>query len=291
MTVIAVVGDCATTTALALISAWPNTEDAVLVEADRSGGSLAAWLDTPITPSLSTIVANSHTLDAHTLDAHTLGPHTLGNAPASTAWDAIDPMIHRSTSGVRFISCPVRSREANRSIAEAESVLFPMFAHAVGPPVIADLGSFCAADAPPRLASFASSVLLCHRQSAVSVAAASVRLERLAEAVETLSTGGVPLIVVLIGDRPFDGEEVQRFVTPTGHPSIPIYVLPIDDLTAAVFAGRTGVSKRRLNRLPLMRSARGLVNVLRETTSIGPATTGGSRAESFGADEARPVPQ
>ena len=43
MSVIAVIGDCATTSALALAARWP-ADDVVVLEADRTGGSLAAWL-------------------------------------------------------------------------------------------------------------------------------------------------------------------------------------------------------------------------------------------------------
>ena len=49
MTLLAVCGDAATTTAFALASTWP-TPDVLLVEADASGGDLAAWLDIPEQP-------------------------------------------------------------------------------------------------------------------------------------------------------------------------------------------------------------------------------------------------
>jgi hypothetical protein len=37
--------------------------------------------------------------------------------------------------------------------------------------------------------------------------------------------------------------------------------LPVDDLTAAVYGGRTGASERRLARLPLARAARDLASI------------------------------
>ena len=57
MTIVAVIGDCTTTTCIALAAGWPGRRRLVL-EADPSGGSLAGWLDTPSSPSLATIVAN-----------------------------------------------------------------------------------------------------------------------------------------------------------------------------------------------------------------------------------------
>ena len=50
MTVIGVVGDAATTTSVALAVGWPGDDDVLVIEADPNGGSLAGWLDTPVTP-------------------------------------------------------------------------------------------------------------------------------------------------------------------------------------------------------------------------------------------------
>ena len=43
MAIVAVVGDTCTTTTVALASAWPLSSEALIVEADPSGGDLAAW--------------------------------------------------------------------------------------------------------------------------------------------------------------------------------------------------------------------------------------------------------
>ncbi len=56
MAIVAVAGDACTTTAVALASAWPASDEAILVEADPSGGDLAAWFDMTSSPSLSTVV-------------------------------------------------------------------------------------------------------------------------------------------------------------------------------------------------------------------------------------------
>ncbi len=80
MTVIAIVGDCATTTTLAVAAAWRRVDDVVVVELDGSGGSVAAWLDTPSTPTLGTVVANAAT-------------------DASTALATLRSMTHHSPTG------------------------------------------------------------------------------------------------------------------------------------------------------------------------------------------------
>jgi hypothetical protein len=252
MSIVAIVGDCTTTTALALAAGWPSEHDAVVLEADRTGGSLAAWLGTPASPSLSTIVANSA---------------ALGNSP-STAWTSVTTMVRDAPSGTRFIAAPVRSRAASRALSEAGSTLFPLLAQLIEPTIIADIGSYAVADAPPVLFSLASSIVVCHRQDAASAGAATVRLERLAELVQFLTAFGVPLTVALIGNRPFDPDEVGRFLTAGGPAEIVMHPLPVDDLTAAVFAGRTGVSERRLARLPLIREASALARQVASADAV-----------------------
>ena len=59
MTILAVAGDRCSTTAVALAASWPAGDDVLLVEADPSGGDLAAWFDLPVTPSLSTVVTRA----------------------------------------------------------------------------------------------------------------------------------------------------------------------------------------------------------------------------------------
>jgi hypothetical protein len=47
-----------------------------------------------------------------------------------------------------------------------------------------------------------------------------------------------------------------------------MHPLPVDDLTAAVFAGRTGVSERRLARLPLIREASALARQVASADAV-----------------------
>jgi len=245
VSMIVIGGDGATTSALALAAGWPETahdevgaeRDVVIVEADPTGGSLAAWLDTPLGPSLSSMVAALHQ-----------GSSTGTTDP--TQWSMIDAMIRRSASGVRFVPAPFRTREARGAISEAGLSLFPLLAEVDHTVALVDVGRIDPLRLPTATR-HAELIVLVHRQDASSAPAATVRLERLAETVEAVRDTGATVGLALVGEDPFSIDEVVEFTSPDG----PLFVLAADPLSAAVLAGRTGVSTRRLARLPLMRSA------------------------------------
>jgi len=222
----------------------------VLLEADRSGGSLAAWLDTPAVPSLSNLVT------------------TIGRTDRALGWADIDPFVRRSRSGVRFVAAPVRSREAAQAIAAADRSVVPMLARLGEPEVLADVGRWAAAEPVPASLRTAHSVVVVHGQELASAAAATVRVDRLAETVAALTELDAQLFVGVVGDGPFDIAEIADFVdrevADRGQRSVGLHAtvewhsLARDPLAAAVLAGRAGVSGRRLARLPLMRSVRPL---------------------------------
>lgn len=254
MTFIALLGDCTTTTTLALAGAMSSGDDVLVVEADRTGGSVAAWLDAPVSPSLSTVVASLRGI----------------SDDSATTWTAIDALIRRSRSGVRFLPAPVRSVEAFRAVEEAEPTIFPTIAR--WGYALVDTGRRAAVDGISRTLSLADIVVVCHRQAAMSAAAAGVRMERTAELVEVLSGGSGRIIVAVIGDQPFELGEIGDFLESAAEPRpIAPYQLPEDVLAAAVLAGRQGVSQKRFARLPLIRSCRGLAELI-GTTATGPAT-------------------
>lgn len=241
MGTIAVLGDHATTTTLAIAAMWTSEPAPIVIEADASGGSLAAWLGVPVNPSLSTIVAQTHAFDAEPLGGR------------------LDALVRTSTAGLRFVPAPVRSREAAQAIAEATRSLLPGLASSERPALV-DIGRFVPADGVPRPAVGARSIVVCHRQESASAGAAAVRLERLAESVEVLARLDVPITVALIGDDPYGGDEILYYLEgdEAGHVSTGVrpslITLPVDPLGAAVLAGRAGVSARRLQRLPLLRA-------------------------------------
>ena len=235
MTIVAVVGDATTTTCLALAAGWPIDDDVVIVEADRTGGSLAGWLDTPSTPSLASIVAN------------------VAAAPADAA-PTISSMIQRSASGIRFVAGPLRALPARRSVDEAEAVVVPALARE-RLLVLADVGRAIEYFDHPFTRAAALTVVV-HRQRVGSAGAEAVRIERLVESLEQLSASESPVALAVIGRSPFDPDEIVHHVEASAPGSVEQTVrLDDDPLAASVLTGRPGVSARRLGRLPLMRSS------------------------------------
>jgi MinD-like ATPase involved in chromosome partitioning or flagellar assembly len=263
VTIVAVIGDCTTTTCLALAATWPaenpDPTDVLVLEADPSGGSLAGWLKTPNSPTLGTLVAN-----------------TSSEAGRSTAtMNTIESMVLTSDAGVRLIAAPTRSLPARRAIEEAGATIIPALASARSIVALTDLGRSRIDESRPILNASAV-VIVIHRQVRTSATAEAVRLERLIETVEHV---GAPIVLGVIGSDPFDPSEIVEFVS-SSVPDVVTdsFLLEDDALAASVLSGRTGVSARRLARLPLMRSARTAARRLRESTGAGaPAGSTGSR--------------
>ncbi len=247
MSVIAVVGDACTTTSVALASAWPASDDAVLIEADPAGGDLAAWFDLPVAPSLSTVV--TRVLDG--------------------AWPEIEPFVRVANSGLRIIPAPPRSGEAAQAVAEAARSLVSSLAIQHSPVVIADTGRLRPSPATHPFVRAATVTVLVHRQATQSSRAAAVRLQRLADQLDALVSLPTVVVVAVIGAAPFDLRDVELFLAESVG-AFPIVGLPVDELAAAVFGGRTGLSTRRLVRLPLLKAARDLAAVVGHSLAASP---------------------
>ncbi len=275
MSLVALTGDCTTTTAVALAAAWPNRDEVVVTELDPSGGSLAAWFDTAATPSLSTFVATRPAtgvgFDRSSADAS----DPADAADAAVRWRDVEAIVHQSSPGVRFIACPFRAREATRSIGEAAASLLPALESA---PVtaLADTGQSRPGDPFPAALRLARAIVVTHRQEPASAGAASVRLERLVEALEQLSTLESRMHLAVIGNEPFDVDEVAGYVAAqTSVVFGSVTAVAVDALSAMTFAGRAGVSAKRLARLPLLRSIAPLADRLAEPAAR--IATGGPR--------------
>lgn len=236
MAIIAVAGDTATTTSVALASAWPADTDVLLVEADGSGGDLAAWFDIPAEPSLSTVVTRA----------------------VDGSWSAIEQLTRSSTSGLRSIPAPAGVAEATQAVRESARSLVPTLAALRSPFAIADTGR--SLDPGHPFVEAAALVVAVHRQSTQTARAAGVRLERFAERLEALSAASPAVVAAVVGATPFAISEIESFLAEQVGP-MPTVGLPVDALAAAVLAGRAGVSERRLAKLPLLRSARDLAVV------------------------------
>lgn len=259
MTTIAVIGDCTTTTCIALAAGWPD-DDVLVLEADPSGGSLAGWLDTPSSPSLATIVAN------------------IGGRDASdgSVMSTVSAMTHHSASGIRFVAAPLRALPARRAIEEATMVVVPALATS-SVVVFADVGRRQPGDVPSAIIGSAATTLVVHRQHAASAAAEAVRLERLVELIERLAATARTLTLAVIGNDPFEPAAIAQHVDASVPGALADVVMLADDpLAAAVLAGRTGVSANRLRRLPLMRSAASAASRLAIGSRTASATPGAS---------------
>ena len=244
MTIVAVTGDAATTSAIAIAAGWPTSDQPTVLEADPTGGSLAGWLDTPVQPSLATIVAN------------------VGDGTARSVLDTFAAMTHRSESGVRFVANAVRARAAHRGIEEAAATVLPALA-AGSATVIADTGAHRAGHPPSPALRVADVIVIVHHQASASPAAATVRIERLVEMVEELAHLDADIVLAVIGNTPFDPAEIGTFVDESVPDTVASTVsIAEDPLAAAAIAGRTGVSAKRLRRLPLMRDATRLASLL-----------------------------
>jgi len=253
MTIVAVAGDVCTTTTVALASAWPASSDVLLVEADPSGGDLAAWFDMPLTPSLSTVV--TRVLDG--------------------AWPDVERLTRLADSGIRLIPAPARAGEAGQAIGESARALVPTLATLRSPITIADTGRLQSSPAAHPFVGSAAVNIVVHRQAAQSSRASAVRLQRLAEQLEAFAATPSALIVAIVGAAPFGLGEIETFLADSVGVNA-IIGLPVDDLTAAVYGGRTGASERRLARLPLARAARDLASIAER--SVHDATGGLWRA-------------
>jgi MinD-like ATPase involved in chromosome partitioning or flagellar assembly len=248
MPIVAVAGDRSTTTALALAAAWPGDEQAVVFEADPTGGDLAAWLDLEISPSLSSVVAHVR----------------------QGAWLDIERFIRCADCGIRLIPAPTMAVEARQAVAESVHSLVPTLAALDHSVIVADTGRLSVAPSTNPFVAQAHVTVLVHHQAGQSSRAAAVRLTRLVEQIEALASSPTIVVVAIVGGAPFELSEVDEFLTGSVG-EISVVGLPTDDLAAAVFGGRTGVSPRRFERLPLIRAAHGLVRSVEAALTVVPA--------------------
>lgn len=248
MSLVAVVGDGCTTTALGIAAAWSVDDPCLVAEFDPNGGCLAAWLDVPRSPGLAEIAASS-------------GP---------TSWPAIRAMVQRAPSGVEVLVAPTRAVEAAAVVHAASTSVLPVLSALDQPVVIADGGRL--RGGLSALVGQAGVVVVAHRQHPGSAAAAALGLERVADLTAQLAVRSIPTVVAMIGERPYGVDEVAGFVD-----ADTVVALADDPWAAAVLAGRAG-SAIRFRRSPLMRSMPDLVGV------VSARLRGGRLRESWARD-------
>lgn len=254
MSQIVLTGDCTTTTALALAAAWPDSDEIVLVELDPRGGSLAGWFDVPLTPSLSTLVAATHSVSD--------GDHSPD----------LDALVRRTANGIRFVPAPFRSRESARAIVEARHTVLAKL-QTITDVLMIDAGVPIPGLPLGEVLGSTDVAIVVHRQASSSPGAALVRLERLREHLDVVAGLCAEVIVAVIGSDPFDAAQIREHVDP----DVSWIELADDPLAAATHAGRRGVSARRMERLPLSRSVRRLADEVRTRLPQPELSTNGER--------------
>ena len=242
MSVVVVVGDVATTTATALAAAWPASEPVVLLEADPSGGDLAAWFDLATSPGLASAVAA---------------------APAN--WLAVaGPVQH--ARGLEVLVAPGRATDADHVMTEAASRIVPILARLDDTVVLADCGS----QHPTRLSPVvvqAALVVVTIQPSGASDRAVAVRLDRHGELFDALMQRAIPVVAAVVSGGLYDPGEVAAFLGGSTGP-VPVVEIANDPGAAATIAGRAG-SHRKLARSPLLRTAAIAANELAARLGVG----------------------
>jgi hypothetical protein len=231
VSIVAVVGHGATTTAVALATTWPTGSPAVCLEADPAGGVLAAWLDVPQGGGLSQAAA----------------------LPSPT-WPQIESLLQRSPTGLQVLTAPIRAVEAAAAVHELSHRVVPILSALRSPVFVADCGRPAPGSTLPEIAAQASLVVVPVLQHGRSIRAAAVHIERIAELCDALASRAVPTVLAVIGSRPYSSTEIARFVSGDEEP-IGVVELAVDEWSAQLLAGRTG-SSRRVARGALLRSAR-----------------------------------
>jgi MinD-like ATPase involved in chromosome partitioning or flagellar assembly len=246
VSLIAVLGDASTTTAVALTAALRTSAEVVLAEFDPTGGDLAAWLDVPEQPGLASAVA----------------------ATPSGGWLGIERHLQLAHSGLRVLVAPVRAVEAAVVVREAATRIIPILSALDDPIVVADCGRQQPSNLSPVVTQ-AGLVVLTVRQPRTSAAAAAAHLDRVAELADALAVRSLPVVLLVMGEEPYTAREIASFVgggEPAEHAAI-----ADDAYGAALVAGRPG-NGRRAARSRLLGSAAAaapmLVTRLRASRSL-----------------------
>jgi len=244
MAVIAVVGGPgapgATTTALALLLAWPLQPGRriLLVECDPDGGAvLAGALEGRVEAVYG--LRNLAVADRRGLLAQTLWEQLIDLSPGGDGERLLLPGLTDPTQapGLAYTWEP---------LIETLHALEPQ-----GYDVILDLGRSGATGAGAVLARRADVVAVAVRSTLRGLSAARPRLAALREDLDTAGTGSDALGLLLIAEGPYPATEVsQQFGVP------PLGLLPYAPRTARVLSDGGDTTDRRFIRSELMRTTR-----------------------------------
>ncbi|MFD5464113.1 hypothetical protein ACFWIQ_15020 [Kitasatospora sp. NPDC127059] len=271
MAVIAVVGGPgapgATTTALALLLAWPLQPGRriVLVEADPDGGAvLAGALEGRVEAVYG--LRNLAVADRRGLLAQTIWEQLIDLSPEGNAERLLLPGLTdpAQASGLTYTWEPLA--ELLHGIEQQ------------GYDVIVDLGRSGATGTSAVLARRADAVAVTVRSTLRGLSAARPRLAALGEDLAAAGTGTDALGLLLVAEGPYSGAEVSReFGLPL------LGVLPHAPRTARVLSDGGDTTDRRFIRSELMRTARSAADevqllVRRRRERLAPGATAGAAA-------------
>ncbi|MCX4756666.1 hypothetical protein [Kitasatospora purpeofusca] len=280
MAVIAVVGapgaPGATTSALALLLAWPLQPGRriLLVECDPDGGAvLAGALEGRVEAVYG--LRNLAVADRRGLLAQALWEQLIDLSPAGNAERLLLPGLTDPTQapGLAYTWEP---------LVEVLHGLEPQ-----GYDVILDLGRSGATGTSAVLARRADVVAAAVRTTLRGLSAARPRLATLAEDLASAGTGADALGLLLIAEGPYSGAEVSKeFGLPV------LGLLPHARRTAQVLSDGGDVTDRRFVRSELMRTARSAADEIQSTVrrrrqrlapAAGPAQLGPGTGAGTGA--------
>lgn len=230
MSVVAVTGSKgapgATTAAVALATAWPGEERAVVVEADPDGGDIAARAGLSVEPGLASLVTACR----------------RGHAP-----DTLLGHTQELACGTRVVVGPPSPDEAAAALSGAATLL-PALRDARDVPVIVDCGRL-AARSPALPLVLDADVLV------VVVRPRLDQLQHVAARLDGLRAEGSRPVILLVGERPYQPRDVAR-----GLDVEVVGVLP-DDARGATVTSR-GAAMPGSWRTPLLRAAPPVAAVL-----------------------------
>jgi len=232
-----------TVTSLALAAVWPRP--VLVAECDPAGGDLAPRWGLPPAPSMLTLAAAAR----RRLDAGELWRHTQ-RLPGS------------DDAGRASVLLGPPAAEQALALGSLWGALGPALAGLPEADVLADCGRLLPGAPSGQLLGHADLVLLVARPSAEGIAHARTRLLALQEA-------GLPVGLVLVGQRPYGPAEVREALDAAGlRPSL-VAAVADDPRAAGMLAGEPG-SPRRLATSLLIRSARALLDQLPQRPAVPP---------------------
>lgn len=224
----------ATTLALALASV-SNASDRLVVEADPSGGVLAARFALGLEPGLVSLASVRRDLEHSEVLAHT---------------QLLD-------GGVRVLCGPAYPDHARCALTLGADRLAPRLQRLPGE-VFVDLGRVDGIDSTSPFIAAATRVLLVVRPDLET-------LQGLAHRVAALAAPSGPLVdVVVVGQRPYRCVDVAALLGS----SVVVHELPFDGRTADALNARRAMSPLTLRRAPLIRGVARLLESLTASSRV-----------------------